>query len=94
MLQPVSEPVEATETVVQTEAAPASQEGRERELRGSSRLWRWISMREVVFIFLACSVGAALFQTRDNLQFELAWQEDLDVKLYKNSMFPFGDEKL
>lgn len=33
-------------------------------------LWRWISLRELVFIFVACSVGAALFRTRDNVRLE------------------------
>lgn len=57
-------------------------------------LWRWISVKELVFIFLACSVGAALFRSRDNLNFDLAWQEPLDTKLYRNSKFPFDEEKL
>lgn len=57
-------------------------------------LWRWISVKELVFIFLACSVGAALFGSRDSLNFELAWQEPLDTKLYHNSKFPFDEEKV
>lgn len=41
------------------------EEGRKTE---SVSIWRWISVRELVFIFAACSVGAALFQTRDNVR--------------------------
>ena len=32
-------------------------------------IWRWISVRELVFIFVACSVGAALFQTQDDVKY-------------------------
>lgn len=31
-------------------------------------IWKWISVRELVFVFVACSVGAALFQTKDNVR--------------------------
>ena len=31
-------------------------------------IWKWVSVRELVFVFAACSVGAALFQTRDNVR--------------------------
>lgn len=41
------------------------EEGRKTE-RGN--IWKWISLREMVFIFTACSVGAALFQNKDNIR--------------------------
>lgn len=48
----------------------------------------------MVFVFLACCVGAVLFQTKDSVVFELSWQEKLDAYLYRNSKFPMNDEKL
>ena len=62
--------------------------------RETPSLWKWISLREMVFVFLACCVGAVLFQTKDSVVFELSWQEKLDAYLYRNSKFPMNDEKL
>lgn len=89
MLQPLDEqppllvPISASQV--------ASGGGRETEARG---LWRWMSMREVMFVFMACTVGAALFQARDRLRLAPTWQRELDTNLYRNGKFPFGDEKL
>ena len=69
-------------------------QGGQRVSEREGTLWRWISVKELVFIFLACSVGAALFRSRDSLNFDLAWQEPLDTRLYHNSKFPFAEEKL
>ena len=57
-------------------------------------LWKWVSLKEVVFIFLACSIGAALFRVRDSSMFQLAWEEKLDTLLYRNGKFPLNNEKL
>ena len=97
MLQPSES--ETPSVNLQAGVSPAShvmqvhgQGGKAAEREGT--LWRWISAKELVFIFLACSVGAALFRSRDNLGFEVAWQEPLDTKLYLNSKFPYENEKL
>lgn len=57
-------------------------------------IWRWINTKELIFIFLACSIGAALFQTKDSVIFELAWQEKIDISHYQNNQFPTESEKL
>ena len=57
-------------------------------------LWKWVSMKEVVFIFLACSIAAALFRVRDATMFQLAWEEKMDTQLYRNGKFPLNSEKL
>lgn len=57
-------------------------------------LWKWVSMKEVVFVFLACSITAALFRVRDSATFNLAWEEKLDPLLYGNGKFPLNSEKL
>ena len=92
MLQASAEP----SSLVQATATPAGSQSAhriEKENQGTS-VWKWISVREFIFVLLACSVGAALFQTRDSLNLVLSWQERLDPALYRNSKFPFGDEKL
>ena len=57
-------------------------------------LWKWVSLKEVVFVFLACSIGAALFRVRDSTMFQLAWEKKLDPLLYRNGKFPLPNEKL
>jgi hypothetical protein len=51
-------------------------------------------MKEVVFVFLVCSIGAALFRVRDVAVFQLAWEERLSPLLYRNGKFPLTSEKL
>ena len=92
MLQASTEPpspVQATATPVGSQNVQHI----EKEKQGSG-VWKWITVREFIFVLLACSVGAALFRTRDSLNLERSWQERLDPMLYRNSKFPFGDEKL
>ncbi len=74
--------------------APAALRSQGQGAREKATIWKWISAREVVFVFLTCSVGAALFRARDAVRFELSWHHILDTSLYKNGRFPFGDEKL
>jgi hypothetical protein len=69
--------------------------GRERTERGKTEsvsIWRWISVRELVFVFAACSIGAALFQARDNVRFVQAWTRDLDTSSYQNKKYPLEHE--
>ena len=55
---------------------------------------KWVSMKEVVFVFLVCSIAAALFRVRDSAVFQLAWEERLDPLHYRNGKFPLTSEKL
>ena len=90
MLQP-AEPPPVLQPVVVSVGVPAEQSARDQE---KTTIWKWISVKEVVFVFMACSIGAALFRSKDNLQFENTWTQKIDTKLYRNAQFPFGDEKL
>ena len=51
-------------------------------------------MKEVMFVFLACSIAAALFRVRDSAVFHLAWEEKIDLLQYHNGQFPLTSEKL
>ena len=51
-------------------------------------------MKQLVFVFLTCCVGAAFFQSRDKLGFMLSWDLELDTNLYSNGKFPLEHEKL
>lgn len=55
----------------QAEQSVSLPEGVRDERRKTERvsIWKWISLRELVFIFAACSVGAALFQPRDDVKY-------------------------
>lgn len=90
MLQ--ASPDAATEAVALQAPAPSRSQGQ--GAREKHTIWKWISAKELVFIFLICSVGAALFRSRDNLRFVLSWQHVLDKGMYANGRFPFGEEKL
>ena len=56
--------------------------------------WKWVSVREVVFVFLVCSIGAALFRVRDTAMFQLSWEENINTLNYRNGKFPLTSEKL
>ena len=66
MLQPSESPPQQPRRQQGLRIPEGESEGR----RQAGSLWRWISLRELVFIFVACSVGAALFRTRDNVRLE------------------------
>ena len=51
-------------------------------------------MKQLVFVFLTCCVGAAFFQSRDKLGFMLSWDLELDANLYSNGKFPLEHEKM
>lgn len=61
------------------------EEGRKTE-RGN--IWKWVSLREMVFIFTACSVGAALFQARDNVRYLGLQMELRSLHFYAILFFP------
>ena len=58
------------------------------------QLWKWISFKELLFIFLACCVAAVLFQSGDHSSFYLGWEVALDQNLYVNKKFPTETEKV
>ena len=64
MLQPSETPVRSVEGLSLPEQVREEKRRPERPT-----IWRWISLRELVFIFAACSVGAALFQARDDVKY-------------------------
>jgi hypothetical protein len=89
MLQPSESPARSSESLSLPE-----HRGEERRKAERSTIWKWISLRELLFIFAACSVGAALFQTRDDVRFVHAWSRNLDTSLYHNRKFPTENERL
>ena len=68
MLHPSSESPAQPQRQQQGLRLPEDGRGERRQGSGGASIWKWISLREVVFVFAACSVGAALFQTRDNVR--------------------------
>ena len=54
----------------------------------------WVTKKELLFVFLACSLAAGLLRTRDTVVVEQAWREKIDVSLYRSGRFPLEDEKL
>ena len=54
----------------------------------------WVTKKELLFVFLACSLAAGLLRTRDTVVVEQAWREKIDVSLYRSGKFPLEDEKL
>ena len=81
MLQPSESPARSSESLSLPE-----HRGEERRKAERSTIWKWISLRELLFIFAACSVGAALFQTRDDVR----WVELQYCKVYYASLI-FSD---
>jgi len=75
--------------------------GEQYQHRGSSTpvdpkkgIWQWITFKEVVFVFLLCSSGAVLFRSKDSVQFNTIWKENIHSGHFANSKFPVEDEKM
>ena len=64
-------------------------------LRGEERsLFKWVSLKELLFVFLACSIVAVLLRTQDILEFQPIWNNTLSTEQYKNQKFPVKGEKM
>ncbi len=55
---------------------------------------KWVSLKELIFIFVACCVAAMLMRTRDNVDFNIVLQDTVNVQKYSNGKFPTRGEKL
>lgn len=55
---------------------------------------RWVSLKELVFVFLACNVVAALLRDNDRLEFKPVWNQSLTTERYSNRKFPLREEKV
>ena len=65
MLQPSDSPARGGSAEVLSLPEHRGEEKRKTE---RPTIWKWISLRELLFIFAACSVGAALFQAQDDVR--------------------------
>lgn len=54
---------------------------------------RWVSLKELVFVFIACNVVAALIRDQDRLEFRPVWNQSLTTENYANKKFPLRGEK-
>ncbi|KAL5466741.1 hypothetical protein EMCRGX_G030890 [Ephydatia muelleri] len=61
---------------------------------GRGSIFDWINVKQLVFVFLTCCLGAAFFQSKDRLGYTLSWDLELDTNLYSNGKFPVEHEKL
>lgn len=55
---------------------------------------RWVSFKELVFIFIACNVVAGLLRAQDRLEFRAVWNQSLSTEHYTNKKFPHRWEKM
>lgn len=63
-------------------------------LREERSLFKWVSLKELLFVFLACSIVAVLLRTQDILEFQPIWNNTLSTAQYKNQKFPVKGEKM
>lgn len=55
---------------------------------------RLVTKRELLFVFIACTLAAGLLRTRDTAAVSMAWRETIDTGLYENGRFPEEGERL
>ena len=61
-------------------------------------VFKWVSFKEILFLFVSCSVLAFLLRSQDTIQFKLVLNittgEDVARENYANQKFPLKNEKL
>ena len=57
-------------------------------------VFKWVSLKELVFVFVACNVMAALLHDKDRLEFKPVWNQSLSANSYQNKKFPLQREKM
>ena len=57
-------------------------------------VFKWVSLKELVFVFVACNVVAALLHDKDRLEFKPIWNQSLSTDSYLNKKFPLQGEKM
>ena len=57
-------------------------------------VFKWVSLKELVFVFVACNVMAALLHDKDRLEFKPVWNQSLSTDSYQNKKFPLQGEKM
>ncbi len=55
---------------------------------------RLVTKRELLFVFVACILGAGLLRVRDSAAVSMVWKEKIDTALYQNGRFPSEGERL
>ena len=55
---------------------------------------KWVTFKELFFVFVACSVVAMLIRTQDKLEFSLVLKDSLNTEHFQNRKFPVRGEKV
>lgn len=77
-----------------TPMPPASQQPPRQQNESIDSFLKWVSVKELVFVFLACSVVAVLLKNQDRLEFRVLWNESFSNEHYDNGKFPLEREKM
>ena len=62
--------------------------------RQESGLFKWVSLKELLLIFVACSVVAMLIRTKDTVEFSVVLRDNIKTNLYTNGKSPSRKEKM
>ena len=57
-------------------------------------LFKWVSLKELIIMFVACCVVAMLMRTKDNVDFNIVLKDSINTNKYRNAKFPTRGEKL
>lgn len=60
----------------------------------ATSILKWVTMKELVFVFFACNTVALLIRVQDRLEFSPVWNQSLKTEFYQNKKFPMNHEKL
>lgn len=74
--------------------SPAGQQSPRQQNEDINSLSKWVSVRELCFVFLACSVVAVLLKNQDRLEFRVLWNESFSAEHFGNGKFPLESEKM
>ena len=57
-------------------------------------LFKWVSLKELIFVFAACSIVVVLIRAQDQLDFNIVLTDNLSIHHYSNKKFPLRGEKM
>lgn len=59
-----------------------------------SNIFKWVTYKELLFVFIGCCIAAMLIRSKDELDFSIVLNDKIDSSLYKNGKCPGRREKL
>ena len=74
--------------------ASAGQQPPRQQDESIDALLKWVSVKELLFVFLACSMAAVLLKNQDRLEFRVLWSQSFSNEYYENGKFPLEREKM